>query len=121
MRKGRPKLLVVDDDEAFRESMELEFGDRGFQVLLAPDHRSALQLAAAHSLRSALKSKLLARLVQVLLNLLRIRKDVLPVLEVAGNHGFTTGPSASTAPAPWVNSLEGRPLVLVAFYIPTLG
>ncbi len=48
MRKGRPKLLVVDDDEAFRESMELEFSDRGYQVLLAPDHRTALQLAAAH-------------------------------------------------------------------------
>lgn len=42
------KLLVVDDDDAFRESMELEFSDRGFQVLGAPDHRSALGLAAIH-------------------------------------------------------------------------
>ena len=42
------KLLVVDDDDAFRESMELEFSERGFQVLGAPDHRAALGLAAIH-------------------------------------------------------------------------
>ncbi|MBX2797635.1 MAG: response regulator [Myxococcales bacterium] len=42
------KLLVVDDDDAFRESMELEFTDRGFQVFGAPDHRTALGLAAVH-------------------------------------------------------------------------
>lgn len=47
-RATRPKLLVVDDDQAFREAMELEFGDRGYQVLLAPDHRTALGLAAVH-------------------------------------------------------------------------
>ena len=44
----KPKLLVVDDDDAFRESMELEFGDRGYQVLGAPDHRTALRLAATY-------------------------------------------------------------------------
>jgi len=42
------KLLVVDDDDAFREAMELEFSDRGYQVLCAADHRSALGLAAVH-------------------------------------------------------------------------
>ncbi|MEO0601065.1 MAG: response regulator [Myxococcota bacterium] len=42
------KLLVVDDDDAFREAMELEFSERGFQVLGAPDHRTALGLAAVH-------------------------------------------------------------------------
>ena len=42
------KLLVVDDDHAFRESMELEFIDRGYQVRGASDHRSALGLAAVH-------------------------------------------------------------------------
>ena len=41
-------LLVVDDDDAFREAMELEFQDRGYHVLCAPDHRSALGLAAVH-------------------------------------------------------------------------
>lgn len=44
----RPKLLVVDDDEAFRESMELEFTELGYQPILAEDHRSALGLAAVH-------------------------------------------------------------------------
>jgi len=50
MRRGkaRPKMLVVDDDDAFREAMELEFTDRGYQVLCATDHRSALGLAAMH-------------------------------------------------------------------------
>lgn len=47
-RALRPKLLVVDDDEAFREAMQLEFEDRGYHVLLAPDSRTALSLAAAH-------------------------------------------------------------------------
>jgi two-component system response regulator RegA len=42
------KLLVVDDDDAFRESMQLEFADRGYTVITAPDHRSALGLAAVH-------------------------------------------------------------------------
>lgn len=44
----RPKMLVVDDDEAFREAMELEFEDRGFQVLLAEDHKAAMALASLH-------------------------------------------------------------------------
>lgn len=42
------KLLVVDDDDAFRESMKLEFSDRGYQVFEAPDHKTALGLAAVH-------------------------------------------------------------------------
>ncbi len=46
--KNAKKLLVVDDDDAFREAMELEFQDRGYQVLCAPDHRTALGLAAVH-------------------------------------------------------------------------
>jgi two-component system response regulator RegA len=44
----RGKLLVVDDDDAFRESMELEFTDRGYTVITAPDHRTALGMAAVH-------------------------------------------------------------------------
>ena len=41
-------MLVVDDDDAFREAMELEFTDRGYRVFAAPDHRTALGLAAVH-------------------------------------------------------------------------
>lgn len=47
-RPVEQKLLVVDDDDAFRESMELEFRDRGYRVFSAPDHRTALRLAAQH-------------------------------------------------------------------------
>jgi ActR/RegA family two-component response regulator len=42
------RLLLVDDDDAFREVMGLELTERGFQVLSAPDHRTALTLAMAH-------------------------------------------------------------------------
>jgi two-component system response regulator RegA len=42
------KLLLVDDDDAFREAMGLELTERGFQVLSAHDHRTALSLAVAH-------------------------------------------------------------------------
>lgn len=48
MTRQPAKLLIVDDDEAFRESMELEFTDRGYQVLTAGDHREAVGLAAVH-------------------------------------------------------------------------
>jgi two-component system response regulator RegA len=42
------KLLIVDDDDAFRESMELEFTERGYTVFSAPDHRTAVRLASTH-------------------------------------------------------------------------
>lgn len=42
------RLLVVDDDDAFRESLMLEFEDRGYSVVGASDHRSALAAAATH-------------------------------------------------------------------------
>lgn len=45
---NRPKLLLVDDDDAFRESMELEFTDRGYLVVQARTHREALTQAATH-------------------------------------------------------------------------
>lgn len=41
-------LLVVDDDDDFRESMALEFTDRGYRVIGAQDHDTALGLAAVH-------------------------------------------------------------------------
>ncbi len=44
----RPRLLIVDDDDAFRESMELEFVDRGYQVYTARNHREALTIVASH-------------------------------------------------------------------------
>lgn len=48
MTNNARKLLVVDDDDAFREAMELEFADRSYHVITAPDHRSALGMAAVH-------------------------------------------------------------------------
>jgi two-component system response regulator RegA len=42
------RVLIVDDDDAFRESMELELADRGYQVIGANDHRTALGMAAVH-------------------------------------------------------------------------
>lgn len=42
------RLLVVDDDEAFRESLVLEFQDRGYHCSGASDHRSALAAAAVY-------------------------------------------------------------------------
>jgi len=45
---AKPRLLIVDDDDAFRESMELEFVDRGYHVLTARNHREALTIVANH-------------------------------------------------------------------------
>jgi len=47
--KDLKRLLVVDDDDAFREALRLEFEDRGFRVFEAPDHRTALGMAAVHT------------------------------------------------------------------------
>ena len=44
----RPRLLVVDDDDAFREAMELEFSDRGYRVFAAPTIGLRSGLAAVH-------------------------------------------------------------------------
>lgn len=46
--RGPTKLLIVDDDDAFRESMELEFTDRDWKVVTAASHREALGMAAVH-------------------------------------------------------------------------
>lgn len=35
MREGNPKLLVVEDDPRFRATLELEFTERGYDVLTA--------------------------------------------------------------------------------------
>lgn len=48
MTKQPQKLIVVDDDDAFREAMALEFTDRGYHVVTAADAQEALGLAAVH-------------------------------------------------------------------------
>ncbi len=45
---AQKRLLIVDDDDDFRTSLELEFTDRGYAVTTARDHREALGLAAIH-------------------------------------------------------------------------
>ena len=51
MSRNKGTLLVVDDDDDFREAMELEFTDRGYKVVGAADHRTALGMAAVHKPR----------------------------------------------------------------------
>ena len=41
-------LLLVDDDEPFRERMARALRGRGFEVFTAGDHASAVQMASAH-------------------------------------------------------------------------
>jgi two-component system response regulator RegA len=43
-----PVLLIVDDDDPFREALSLEFGDRGFHVVSARSAAEAEQVAAQH-------------------------------------------------------------------------
>ena len=47
-------ILVVDDDETFRERMARAFGDRGLEVRTAPDVASAVALARDESPELAL-------------------------------------------------------------------
>jgi len=45
MAASRGTLLVVDDDDALRETLGLEFEDRGYRVLLAANSSDACRLA----------------------------------------------------------------------------
>ncbi len=53
MTDGR-SLLIVDDDNAFRERLVRAMRDRGFEATGAPDHSSAVQMAQAESPELAL-------------------------------------------------------------------
>lgn len=46
-------LLVVDDDERLRERLGKAIEERGYRVVLASDHASAMDQARAHSLDRA--------------------------------------------------------------------
>ena len=94
--KSARKLLVVDDDDAFREAMELEFTDRGFQVIGAPDHRSALGLAAVHRPAFAVIDLRLAG--ERGLEVLKDIHERLPATRCVGESGVrSAGWSASSA------------------------
>ena len=86
--KARPpkKLLVVDDDDAFREAMELEFTDRGYQVLLAPNHKSAVGLASMHRPQYAVIDLRLAG--ERGLEVLKELKELLPDLSAVVLTGY---------------------------------
>jgi two-component system response regulator RegA len=45
---SKPRLLLVDDDQTFRERLARALGERGFEVNLASDHTTALG-AARHA------------------------------------------------------------------------
>jgi two-component system response regulator RegA len=44
-----PRVLLVDDDEPFRERLGRALRDRGYDVVLAADHRTALDAATAQA------------------------------------------------------------------------
>ena len=37
MNAARPKILVVDDDESFRDLIRLHLGNAGYEALMAED------------------------------------------------------------------------------------
>src|SRR5690348_11383966 len=45
----RPSILLVDDDEVFRNRMARAFTERGYEVTTAGDADSAIELARADS------------------------------------------------------------------------
>ena len=45
----RPRLLIADDDETFREVLGRALSRRGFEVVLAEDAGTAMDLARAHA------------------------------------------------------------------------
>ncbi len=49
-----PVTLVVDDDERFRERLQKALLSRGYPVLSAADHESAMCLAATHQIERAI-------------------------------------------------------------------
>jgi len=49
LKTGRPSVLLVDDVEAFRETIRLELEDRGYEVHEAGDARQTLERVGAHA------------------------------------------------------------------------
>lgn len=49
MSEASPTVLLVDDDQAFRERMARALRERGYEVRTAPDAESAAQLAEGES------------------------------------------------------------------------
>jgi two-component system response regulator RegA len=45
----KPSILIVDDDEVYRNRLARAFVDRGYEVFTAHDHDSGLALATAES------------------------------------------------------------------------
>jgi phosphoserine phosphatase RsbU/P len=48
MLTGQPSLLVVDDDEMIRDMLSQRLGREGYDVVVAPDGRRALQMIQDH-------------------------------------------------------------------------
>ena len=48
LRRGQPRVLVVDDDDPIRAMLTLFFGDEGFDTFAAENGEHALSVASAH-------------------------------------------------------------------------
>lgn len=137
MSYSLPKLLVVDDDEAFRDAMALEFTDRGFHVLLASDHRAALLIAVAQrpqlavvDLRLAAENglevvkDLLARLPELTIVVLTGYGSIATAVEavkLGAAHYLTKPCDPDALQAVFERRDEGDPLVSVPAQAPTLA
>ncbi len=136
MKTSKGKLLVVDDDDAFREAMELEFLDRGYDVVHATDHRTALGMAAVHKPRFAtvdlrLRGEWGLKIVQDLLERLpRLRVVVLTgygsiataveAIKLGATH-YLTKPCDPDALEEAFYKIEGDPTVTVPEHPPSLA
>ena len=81
--EDRPTVLLVDDDEAFRERLARALRDRGYEVRTADGYDAALQLARADSPEYAVVD-------------LRARFSITPAITLVGevrnllNHRYAT-------------------------------
>ena len=82
------KILIVDDDEAIRESMKKILQREGFEVLLAPDGRVALEQIDPHGIDLLLLDiDLPGRNGWEVFEEFTARRPALPVIVITGHAG----------------------------------
>lgn len=100
LRTDRPVILLVDDDDIFRDLLALVLDDWGYEVLTAPDYRDAL--AVIESTRRL--DLLLLDIVMpgrldglALARMARLKRPGLPIIHITG---YDLGDAAEEAKGP---------------------
>ncbi len=80
-----PHLLIVDDDRAFRETLQSAFVSPGFETTLAADGEHAVEIVATHNIHVVLMDFQMPRLSGIeALRQVKEQQEELPCILISG-------------------------------------